>query len=241
MIFSWIYGSDCYLHFVKKGETLYGIARAYDLTVNDIFKSNPDSRSGIKPGIILKIPTGKVQTVSYEETQSPSNNNYFYHIVKKQETLYGISKKYKVSLTEIKTINPGIGENLKEGQTIQIPVTEQYSNFQPINNDEFLSKHIVDSGETLYGIAGKYGISTGELLNANPGMSSQLDIGQELNIPKQPDPNIVIAEEIIEDKIKKAVGDAETTWKAKHDTDVLNQNMPQGRTVRKVLAKDRKK
>ena len=47
-------GADCYLHFVKKGETLYAIARAYDITVNDIFKTNPDARNGIKPGVILK-------------------------------------------------------------------------------------------------------------------------------------------------------------------------------------------
>lgn len=49
------------------------------------------------------------------------------------------------------------------------------------------------------------------------------------------------ADEILEAKITKAVTDAKATWDAKNQTDVLNQNMPQGRTVRKVLAKDRQK
>ena len=49
------------------------------------------------------------------------------------------------------------------------------------------------------------------------------------------------SEEILEGKINKAVGDAKATWESKNQTDVLNQNMPQGRTVRKVLAKDRGK
>ena len=49
------------------------------------------------------------------------------------------------------------------------------------------------------------------------------------------------SDEILNAKITKAVGDAEVTWKAKHETDVLTNNMPKGREVRKVLAKDRGK
>ena len=190
-------GTDCYLHFVKKGETLYAIARAYDITVNDLFVTNPESRNGIKPGVILKIPTGKDQNPSTEELQIPSGKKSFYHIVKKQETLYSISKMYKVDISDIKSINPGMSESLQEGQTIQIPVIENYSNFQDSDNDNFSKKHIVVQGETLYGIASTYGITTGEILNANPGMTNQLKIGQELNIPNQPDP---IAEQAVEER-----------------------------------------
>ncbi len=49
------------------------------------------------------------------------------------------------------------------------------------------------------------------------------------------------SDEILEAKINKAVTDARATWDAKNQTDVLNQNMPQRREVRKVLAKDRGK
>lgn len=190
-----INGSDCYLHFVKKGETLYAIARAYDITVNDIFKTNPESRSGIKPGVILKIPTGEITTTEVEESQIQSDDTFFYHIVKKQETLYSISKKYNVDIPDIKSINPGMSESLKEGQTIQIPVTEKLSNQTPSENDNYSTRHIVAQGETLYGIAGKYEISTGEILNANPGLTNQLKIGQELIIPNQTDPVVVKAVE----------------------------------------------
>jgi len=191
-----INGSDCYLHFVKKGETLYAIARAYNITVNEIFKTNPESRSGIKPGVILKIPKG-TKTTTTEEVQNEPTETYFYHIVKKQETLYSIAKKYKVDIADIKSINPGLSESLKEGQTIQIPVAAQLSNQPSPDNDNYSTKHIVSQGQTLYGIAGKYGISTGEILNANPGLSSQLKIGQELTIPNQTDP---IAKKAIEER-----------------------------------------
>jgi len=198
-------GGDCYLHFVKKGETLFAIARAYDITVNDIFKTNPESRNGIKPGVILKIPTGKSENIATEEVQNQSNDKYFYHIVKKQETLYSISRKYKVDIAEIKTINPGLSESLKEGQTIQIPVTENTSGFLSSDNDDFSKKHVVTKGETLYGIAGNYGISTGEILNANPGMTSQLKIGQELIIPNQPNPNVVKENELTKEEEKSYI------------------------------------
>jgi len=51
-----INGKDYYLHFVKQGETLFEIAKAYGITVDNLFKVNPESRGGIKPGQILKIP-----------------------------------------------------------------------------------------------------------------------------------------------------------------------------------------
>jgi len=74
-----------------------------------------------------------------------------------------------------------MSESLKEGQTIQIPISENYSNIQDTDGDNFSKKHIVLQGETLYGIASIYGITVGEILNANPGMTNQLKIGQELH------------------------------------------------------------
>jgi LysM repeat protein len=171
-------GRDYYLHFVKPGETLFAIARAYDITVNEIFKLNPESGKGISQGDVLKIPVKEafMENSDSEPGQDESGSPYFYHIVKKQETLFGIAKKYGTSIDAILKINPQMGEYPKEGETIRIPraiketeTTDSWSGSQ--------TSHIVSQGETLYGIAKRYNISLGEIQNANPGLPEVLPIG----------------------------------------------------------------
>jgi LysM repeat protein len=185
MITETIDGQDYYLHFVKQGETLFAIARVYNLTVDAVFKTNPEARNGISAGDVLKIPVDEVNEDASEIPQNTQKQEYFYHIVKKQETLYGISRKYGVPIDSIKTLNPSLEEYPKTGETLKIPR-------KTITNDQSIPKwegptttHRVVAGETLYGIAKKYNITTGEILNANPGQTEQLAIGTELLIPQQ--------------------------------------------------------
>ena len=49
-------GSTTFLHTVKKGETLYGIAKNYGVSTDDIVKFNPEANGGIKEGETLQIP-----------------------------------------------------------------------------------------------------------------------------------------------------------------------------------------
>ncbi|MEZ5148824.1 MAG: LysM peptidoglycan-binding domain-containing protein [Bacteroidales bacterium] len=67
-------GKEYYLHFVKQGETLYNIARAYNITVDDIFKSNEASRDGIRPGNVLKIPVDLKNTGPKSSRKSPKKH-----------------------------------------------------------------------------------------------------------------------------------------------------------------------
>ncbi|MCB2219099.1 MAG: LysM peptidoglycan-binding domain-containing protein [Bacteroidetes bacterium] len=179
-------GQEYYLHFVKSGETLYNIARAYGITVNDIFKSNPDSQEGIRAGNILKIPAEEKAVQKKEETTELEKPTYFYHIVKKQETLYALSRKYNVPVDAIRSLNPDTGLELQEGATLRIPYAGETSRQSDPVPSESSSLHIIAAGETLYGIARQYNITTGEIINANPGINpTDLDIGQKIVIPNQ--------------------------------------------------------
>ena len=190
-------GKDYYLHFVKKGETLFGIARAYDITVNDIFKSNPGAESGISQGKILKIPV-KVNAKTNKAIGDEKPDTYFYHIIKKQETLYGLSKKYGVPIADIKKLNPDLGDYPKEGETLKIPVKHDLSTENQESWDGLTVQHTVEAGETLYGIAKNYNVTTGEIINANPGLTNNLSIGDVILIPNQLNPK--------EDEIKVETG-----------------------------------
>ncbi len=179
-------GKEYYLHFVKKGETLYNIARAYGITVDDIFKSNAAAREGIKPGNILKIPVEEKMEEPAQKQAREQKEDYFYHIVKRKETLFGLSRKYNVPVDAIRQLNPGSGTELREGETLKIPYASEIDQKTLPEKTIPTTQHTIASGETLYAIAKQYNVTTGEIINANPGIDPlDLDIGQKINIPNQ--------------------------------------------------------
>ncbi len=207
-------GKDYYLHFVKKGETLFAIARAYGITVDDIFRSNPESREGISSGRILKIPYEKEKQKESNQEQSNTQDEYFYHIVKKKETLYGISKKYGAGIDKILELNPEMGDYPREGQTLKIPVVKSDNVSVPIAAGENTIKHSIVLGETLYGIAKKYNVTIGEIKNANQGLLDIIKPGTEILIPNQ-------------DKLSEEVNATEE----KNENDLIEHEVVAGETL----------
>lgn len=111
-------GRKYYLHTVEKGQTLYAIAKAYELTVNDIIVENPDALNGIKPGQVLRIPAEKKTIVA-----TPTDTvQYVTHTVEKGQTLYSLSVKYNVTSQVILDHNPAAKDGLKAGMVLRIPV-----------------------------------------------------------------------------------------------------------------------
>jgi len=113
---------------------------------------------------------------------------YYIHTVKPGQTLYSISKAYNVSQKEISIENPGVISGLQIGQSLKIPVEatlkEEVDTSDLPDQGEAIQVHIVAKGETLYGIARKYGITEDLLLQANRGVTARnLKNGQRLIIP----------------------------------------------------------
>ncbi|MEO5645518.1 MAG: LysM peptidoglycan-binding domain-containing protein [Bacteroidia bacterium] len=111
-------GKKYYLHTVEKGQTLYAISKAYDLTVNDIIVENPEALNGIKPGVILRIPAQKAVAV-FKPVQT--DTGYFIHKVEAGQTLYSIEKFYGVTHEWVVKLNPTVAAGLKIGQELKIP------------------------------------------------------------------------------------------------------------------------
>lgn len=110
---------EFHYHIVSAGETIYSLSRKYNVPVEEIQRYNPEVEySDIQINQVLKIPkkhyTQPKDTISTEE--------YFYHHVKKGETLYSLSIYYGVEEDQIREINPQLKqENLKTGEYIKIP------------------------------------------------------------------------------------------------------------------------
>lgn len=149
---------------VKKGDSLYSIARLYDVSVADLKIANKLTSNVLSIGQVLKIP----------DIVEKSDTSVYY--VKKGDSLYGIAKSYGVSVEDIKKLNNLSNNNLSIGQELLIPGLSS-------ENVPSVKVYTVVKGDSLYKIVNLYGVSVDELKSANKLSSSVLSIGQQLVIP----------------------------------------------------------
>lgn len=102
-------------HVVAKGETLYGIAKAMGVSVEDLVEWNNLYDSSLNLGQKL-IVHGTVK----ENTKKPDQAEVNFHIVEPGETLYGISKKYGISVQQILDMNQKENLNLDIGERLRV-------------------------------------------------------------------------------------------------------------------------
>lgn len=112
-------GVKFFLHTVEKGQTLFAISKAYEISLNDIVIENPEAIDGIKPGQVLKVPVKKPKKI--EPALVTEDANYKIHKVEAGQTLYSIAKQYETSVEKLKIANPELRDGLKGGQLLKIP------------------------------------------------------------------------------------------------------------------------
>lgn len=164
-------------HKIQKGETAYFIAQKYKVSVDEIYKLNPESQNGIKDNQIIKIPVHSPQKTNQEQQIT--------HDVGEKETLYGLSKKYNVSVEAIQNANPILASGLQVGQELIIP---QSTSNLPKTEIAAASKrtHFVVAKESLFSIARQYNVSVQDLENLNKELlQNGLQIGQTIAIPNK--------------------------------------------------------
>lgn len=168
-------------HKVKSGETIESIAKQYLVTPYDIFALNPDAKTKFEVNTVLIIPNSKVKNHSVDE-ETREYIGFKKHKVRRKETLYSLSKKYNVSIDEIKKENPILySENLKKGMRIQIPEYKTIISKQTLKNTT--RSYVVKPTEGKWRIAYKFGISVSDLEDLNPNMKEVLQPGDILNVP----------------------------------------------------------
>lgn len=108
-------------HTVVSGESIYSIAKKYDVSESDIYELNPKSKGALlQLKTVLLIPNKKSKSKSNNEVSS-SKNATETHIVESGESLYKIAKKYDISLEKLKELNPDIKpESIQIGDKIVV-------------------------------------------------------------------------------------------------------------------------
>lgn len=167
-------------HIVRQGETLYGIARIYNTTVEEFQSLNPLAAAGLHAGDRLLVPGTQSEKSPAISAEGP--RQYSLYTVRKAETVYGIAQRLGVSADDLYLLNPSLHDGLQEGMQIRVP--EMPSGI--IAQDGKPLTHKVRKGEGLQEIADRYGITTEALIQANPGLETGMSgpqKGTELIIP----------------------------------------------------------
>ncbi len=173
-------------HIVQEKETLYGIAKMYNVLVIDIERENATVLSeGIKPGQTLVIPSKNKENLELKNTVPKISNtfNYNSHVVKAEETLFSIARLYNVSVDDLDKLNTKTLVNgLQIGSSIAIPNKKKTLNGQARVITKETIFHVVTAKETKYSIAKQYKITITQLELQNPEIINGLIIGNKLAI-----------------------------------------------------------
>ncbi len=160
-----IAGSGYYT--VKKGDTLWSIAKNYGLTVNELKELNNLTTNTLTIGNTLLVKKDNEESIPAKEEAS----GYDYYTVQKGDTLYSIANKFNLTVDEIKNYNNLKTNTLSIGQ--RLIIGEKATG----------NTYTVQRGDTLYSIAKAFNVTIDELRNANNLGNNILTIGQTLVIP----------------------------------------------------------
>ena len=175
--------NNMFMYTVKSGDSLYSIARKYNTTVQDIIDLNYLKSNNLSVGQVLRIPE------TYFKQDEMTMPNYVSYTVKPGDTLYSIARDNNISVDTIISDNVLPSNSLSVGQVLRLRVTdgEILECFGPDFEipEEIVPSisYTVKSGDNLYSIARKYGVSVSEIVKLNNLPSNNLSIGQELLIP----------------------------------------------------------
>jgi len=214
-------------------DTPYGISKKYGLTVEQFYQLNPEvQQNGLKIGDVVLVSrsgTNTAQTVT-------SNTATGEIIIEKGNTLYGLLRHYNVSMTDFKTLNPGVDENLQIGQVIKLPL----ANIQKFGKQEIATNiptnintesnipegqtYLVQPKDTYYKITHLYNISQADLFAMNPGLESRgLHPGDVVIVSKDANP---VESESIADNTNLQEEDADIDFQENTVVDDVEENAP---------------
>lgn len=163
-----IKGKKYYVYDVKKGDSLYGIAKMYGWNTNDIIRYNPKVSKNLEKGARLYYPENPIADELPQEELSEAPFLPVTHLVKKGETVYGISRMYGIPVSRIYEMHPSSRYGIKEGEVITL--SQETASAQGERGYKY---YTIKKGDTLYSVANRYNTTVESLMSANPGVSEK--------------------------------------------------------------------
>ena len=123
-------------HKIRGGETLYSIARDYNISVNTIREDNPGlNPQSLSIGQSLWVRKSDMGSSSEKEAQAEmdayadnlnkaTDDGFEYYVVKPGETVYSLARRFEITEQEF-AANNDIAGGLKAGAVIRIPIKDE--------------------------------------------------------------------------------------------------------------------
>lgn len=163
-----ILGKNYYVYAIKKGDSLFGIAKDYGWNYEELRQLNPKAVSPLKKGMKIYYPVAEEPKTDSDKTDVDNNTvQPLTHKVKLGDTVYGISRMYKIPESRIYELNPGSKKGIREGQTLIL------SKPGVVVDNENADFYTIKKGDTLYAVARAHDTTVAAILKLNPGISEK--------------------------------------------------------------------
>lgn len=201
-------------HTVVQGDNPYNIAKKYGITVDELLKLNPKFKDGkLAIGDILTIKSDKVtapvvtKTAVAEKVKTNTNASLGKIVLQPKQTIYGITKQYRISETDLRKLNPELDSHMKIGDEITLPLAsiKKYGDSQqviatekpvetPVEKEVTVTPpavaiegetYVIQAKDNYYRITKQFGITQQDLFALNPGLEEKgLKPGDSIKIKK---------------------------------------------------------
>lgn len=108
--------NDVKKYQIQPKDTKFSISNKFGLSIEELETLNPEIKDGFPEGAIIIVSKGKNNLKKVKE-----DSKYQQYTIQNKETIYGVSKKFNVSQSEILKLNPELKDGFKEGLIINIP------------------------------------------------------------------------------------------------------------------------
>ncbi|MEI7486048.1 MAG: LysM peptidoglycan-binding domain-containing protein [Chryseobacterium sp.] len=258
-------------HTVVKGDNPYNIAKKYGITVDELLKLNPKFKDGkLAIGDILTVKSDKTAATSVSKTtvavveKAKPNSQTGRIILQPKQTVYGITKQYRISETDLRKLNPELDSHMKIGDEIILPLDsiKKYGGEQaqaaittptdvkpvekitavdtsdvPAENNIL---YVVQAKDNYYRISKQFNVTKEELFALNPILEEKgLNPGESIKIKKS---NTSVAEPVTNTKAtidsgsEKSASNSSNTSSASED-EYATYTVVQGDTVFSIVNK----
>lgn len=225
-----INGQKFYVHTVKTGDTLYSLAKTYEVSEELIRQHNANMGSELKIDQTVKIPVPESAQKS-AKAEKRRKRDFLTHKVQAGQTLYAIARDYNISVATLREDNPSLNpQSLPVGETLwirraavgksneqqtQAEIAEYAATLNSVTDDDGYDHHVVQPGETIYSLSRRFGITEEEFARLND-VSAGLKAGAMIRIPRPEQAEEEVAE------VEQPQSTADVHFRALASTEPLN-------------------